>query len=256
MKDLKYFFKNVIILTTTVCIGEITYGQYVGQVRSEAVGGQSGGIVNQYLIGSNWNKQKQNLIGGMEVNGSPYVSPDFRTGILYYGDKAIERIDFRYNAFNEELEIRDSDAKNGIGALQKDKKIAIEIGNDILSFKTFTDKSGTTINGYLLQKYDGNTYDLFERTTVKFTEPQKAQNSFTKDIPARFTKFTEYYLGYFGDGNLIVEIPNRTRKFLKMFDGDQSKEIKKFIKSNDINIKEEEQLLIILKFLNDTYDQQ
>lgn len=77
----------------------------------------------------------------------------------------------------------------------------------------------------MLQK--GNTYDLYQRTLVKFTEGQPAQNSFVAAVPSRFTKFTEYY--FQKDGvNRIDQIPQKNKKLLKLIDASKREDLKSF----------------------------
>ena len=97
--------------------------------------------------------------------------------------------------------------------------------------------------------FDGSKYDLYERTLVKFTEGQPAQNSFVAAIPSRFSKFTEYYFQKKGV-NKINQIPQRNGKMLKLFEGSTKQDLKEYLKANDLNIKNEPDLIKVFEYLN------
>ena len=84
---------------------------------------------------------------------------------------------------------------------------------------------------------------------MKFTEGQPAQNSFVAAVPARFTPFTEYYFQKKGV-NRIDQVLAKNNKLLKLLDADKKTKIKAFLKENDLNIKEEADLIKVFEFLN------
>ncbi|MBT8300647.1 MAG: hypothetical protein KJO63_04905, partial [Maribacter sp.] len=76
-----------------------------------------------------------------------------------------------------------------------------------------------------------------------------AANSFVKAVPARFAQFIEYY--FQKDGvNRIDEIPLKNSKLLKLLDASERDGLKKFLKDNSLNIKEEADLIQAFNFLN------
>ena len=123
--------------------------------------------------------------------------------------------------------------------LQKGKKTG---------FKTFIDENGNTLNGYLISVYDGEAFDLYKRINVKFTEGQKAYNSFVKAIPNRFTHFEEYYLKQSGVDKYL-QLPAKKSKFFKLFENHKKEDLKQLIKENRIDIKSEKDLVSLLKML-------
>lgn len=119
-----------------------------------------------------------------------------------------------------------------------------------MGFATFIDKKGNTLNGYLTTVLDGKTYDLYKRVNVKFTEGQKAQNSFVKAVPNRFTHFIEYYYQEKGV-NRIDEIPSKTNKIAKLFKEPLKSELKNYIKDNNLDVKGESDLIKVFNYLNE-----
>lgn len=85
---------------------------------------------------------------------------------------------------------------------------------------------------------------------MKFTEGQKAQNSFVKAVPNRFTHFIEYYYQEKGV-NRIDEIPSKTNKIAKLFKEPLKSELKNYIKDNNLDVKGESDLIKVFNYLNE-----
>ena len=135
-----------------------------------------------------------------------------------------------------------------IRGLSKDKKIRLITQGKPTSFKTFVDKSGNTKNGYLTLLASGD-YNLYKHLKVTFKESKKAENSFVKGSPAKFTQFTEYFLED-SNGNRIDEIEMSNKKIIQLIGGDRGDELRTFLKENKIKVKDVNDLYKIMSFLN------
>jgi hypothetical protein len=106
------------------------------------------------------------------------------------------------------------------------------------------------MNGYLTQLVDGDHYDLYRRTHVKFTEGSKAPNSFVKAVPSRFSQFTEYYVQKKG----VDRIDELQQKNSKLYDlaanTEQKKRLKDFLKDNGLDVDDEADLIRLVMFLD------
>ena len=185
-----------------------------------------------------------------DIQGSAYTSDKFLPGKLYYKDEFQSDVFYRYNAYAEEIEIRNVDISDApVYGLQRDKNISlITIDGRPMSFETFIDKNGLTQNGYLTQLTTGK-YKLYKRSDVKYTQPQKAQNSFIAATPARFSKFTEYYIELEGR-NRIDELEIKNKKLLKLVEESERESLKLYLKENGIKIKNEQDIISVLSYLN------
>lgn len=227
--------------------------QYAGQV---AVGNASGSGVSNAMVSSvigDMNDQYERLskqTGIDDFAGSPYTNDKFVQAPVYYGDENMGTYYYRYNAYNEEIEIKKTILpEEKITALTKDKSIKVMVGGRPLSFATFIDKKGNTLNGYLTTVLDSENYDLYKRVNVKFTEGQKAQNSFVKAVPNRFSHFVEYYYQEKGV-NRIDEVPLKTNQVAKLFNEPLKSEVKDYIKDNNLDVKDEADLIKVFEYLN------
>lgn len=243
--------KPIKILFVLILIGELINAQTTGQL-SNFNNAPDNGVTDalyQYAIGDISSQKSKSKSLPYGVSGSAYTEPGFLPTRLYYKDEFQGNFYYRYNAYNEEIELKETNIPDApISALARDKNLSIMVDDKKMSFQTFIDKKGLTQNGYLEKLLSGK-YSLYKRTDVKFTEGQKAQNSFVKAIPAKFSKFTEYYLEIEGLSR-IDEVDLKNRKLIKLVPDETKEALKTFLKVEKLNIKNEEDLLKTLSYLN------
>jgi len=244
--------KNQLFFAIFLSFTAIGVGQYAGQSSNMSAGGASGGSSGQIydLLGPIDERNKKTKNKYEEFQGSPYIANIFLPSTMYYGDENLGQIFYRYNALNEEIEIKKTNSEDEIPrSLARDKEISILSNGKKMNFKTFTTAKNKTLNGYLITIIDGKTFDLYKRTFVKFTEGTPSTNSFVKAIPSRFSQFTEYY--FQKDGvNRMDEIRLKNSQLLRLFNKIDKTKLKEFIKENDLNIKNEPDLIRVFDFLN------
>jgi len=242
------------LLTVLLISGTITAGycQFAGQASSNMSAGGGAGSTGQIydLMGPISERSKKTEERYSEFQGSPYISNKFLPTTMYYEDENMGNIFYRYNALNEEIEIKKFDNEDApIQSLSRDKSIYIMDSGKKMSFKTFTTSKNNTLNGYLTAIINGDHYDLYKRTYVKYTEGKPAANSFVKAVPSRFTQFTEYY--FQKDGvNRMDEIKLKNNQLIKLFDEPKKSELKTYLKENELNIKDESDLIKVFDYLN------
>lgn len=182
--------------------------------------------------------------------GSPYLTDNFTRTTLFYNGIKENTVFYRFNAYNQEIELKSSyDPLAIIYAINKDKKIAINVEGHPMSFKTFITSNNRTMNGYLITLFEGKEYDLYKRVNIKYDLGRPSPNSFVPPVPARFSKFIEYYFQK-KDVNRIDEILLNNRKLLNLLDGTTKTKVKTYIKETKLNIKNEAELITVFKFLN------
>jgi len=245
--------KYIIVILIFVFGLNFLSAQTTGQIGMNASGaGALSGVNAQlsYLLGPISERNKKTSEQAYGIQGSAYTEDKFDQGKIYYGDEFEGTIFYRYNAYYEEIEITKVNLPGApMNTLNRDKKIRVitKNGNPI-SFKTYIDKKKLTQNGYLTKIREGK-YTLYRRLDIKYTQGQKSQNSFIPAIPARFTKFIEYYLEIEGF-NKIQELELSKKKLLKLIPEDQKAGVKEFIKKNKVKFKNEYGLFEVLDFLN------
>lgn len=251
---IKFATINFLKMKTLTFILSALFGVCSMQAQITAVGGAGGGggnnTVVSYLLGDIKSGDQKRKAKENNIQGSAYTSEVFLPGKLFYKGEYQSDIFYRYNAYAEEIEIKDVDISGApVRGLNRDKEITVLTADGrSFSFTTFIDKKGLTQNGYLTKLVDGK-YSLYKRYDVKYTQGQKAQNSFVKATPPRFSKFTEYYMSLEGR-NRIDEVEFSNRKFLKLVEESQQAALKQHFKDNGIKLKKESDVLNILNHLN------
>lgn len=227
-----------------------TTGQMSTYNSFSADGGVTDALIN-YADGSLAEKHSENpVLNDPYIQGSPYTSNSFSLTPLYYKDESVGEVYYRYNALNEEVEIMKTNVEGEtIRSLAKDKELNIRPNGKKMSFKTFITSKNRTINGYLTELVKGKEYDLYKRINVSFKEAKASNNSFVKAIPARFTKFTEFYMQKKGVSK-IVEVLPKNAKLLKLLNDSNKEAVNQFLKDNDLNLKNEADMITVFEFLN------
>ena len=241
-------------LTASILFAGSAFGQFSGQVASNmSSGGAAQGNTAaeiSMLLGPISEANSKRTVNWEEFQGSPYTSDDFQPAELFYKNDKIGTIFFRHNALNEEIEIKESKNQTGIRGLNRDKNINLKVDGKPMRFMTFIDKNGKTMNGYLTQLVNGEHYDLFKRVHVKFTEGAPAQNSFVKAIPSRFSQFTEYYVQKKGVDR-IDELQQKNSKLYALTENSEQKQLlKSFLKDNNLDVDDEDDLVRLIMFLD------
>lgn len=251
----KKFFnmKKSIVLTIMLFAGVLMSAQTTGQLSTYNSTRGDGGVTDamyNYTAGSVSEKYSEKDLLDDNIQGSPYTSNTFSPTPLYYKEEKVGNIFYRYNALNEEIEIMKANVEGEtIQSLARDKELNIRPNGKKMSFKTFVTSKKRTTNGYLTELVDGEEYDLFKRIHVKYTAATASQNSFVKAIPARFSKFTEYYMQKNGVSRMDEVLPKKG-KLLKLLDGPKKDALKEFLKENNLNLKDEADLIKVFEFLN------
>ncbi len=241
--------KNIATILSLFLCSTFGFAQLAGQPQNYSASGNQTEALYQYALGTIDESNKKTNFVDETIEGSPYLSNDFAATTLFYGDENQGTIYYRYNAYNEELEIKEQNLESEpIRALSKDKRIKILVKGRPMSFKTFTSKKGFTKNGYLTLLRDGN-YKLYHHLGVTFKDVKKAANSFDKGRPARFNQFDEYYLEN-KSGKKLGEVEFSNSKILDMIEGSERDAAASFLKKNKIKIKSITELYRFVDHLN------
>ncbi|MGV6828263.1 MAG: hypothetical protein ACWA45_02555 [Flavobacteriales bacterium] len=179
-------------------------------------------------------------------DGSPYYSPKFLLGNVYInGELTASNLPMRYNIYGDEIQVKknieDDDTK--IKALTKSPDIYVVIFND--KFIYLTKKGNLQQSGYYQELFNGNNISLYKKNQKKYIAAKKAKTSFEREIPAKFKDNIIYYIKKKND--VFVEIPSSKSKRLKTLVS-ISKNLKDYIKNNNIDISEEKGLIKVIKY--------
>jgi hypothetical protein len=178
--------------------------------------------------------------------GSPYGNAIFLLGNIYEENKIIaSNYALRYNAIQDEIEVKENlyVEDSEIKILTKNPEIYVKIMADMFVFRDVIE--GSHEAGYFQVLHVGTAYNLYKKVAKKYYAPKKAQNSFESDVLATYIDRPIYYLvSQEGD---FQEFGSSKNKRLKLFQNKQS-EMKKLVKTGDLDLTEEEDLLRAVKY--------
>lgn len=182
------------------------------------------------------------------IKDQAYANPSFIEGTIYQDNKPIKtQVPMRYNAFADEIEIKQSASSKDYGALVKDPTVYVKTGTQFYVFVPF--EGSNEKGGYFNVLHEGKRFSLYKKVTATFREAQKAQSTYARDTPPSFPKTTTYYLI---DNGTFLELPNGKSKIQKSFDGSK-KDMNSFIKQNKLDLSKEVDLIKAVKHYDELH---
>ena len=181
-----------------------------------------------------------------EYTGSPYNNPIFLLGNIYKLDKVVvSNYALRYNAMTDEIEVKETlyEEDDKIKVLVRDPEYYVKIMDEMFVFVNGNENIDQA--GYFQVVHAGKNYHLYKKIIKKYYPPKKAKTSFEKDIPATFVDRSVYYL-VSQDGK-FQEFESSKSKRIRLF-SDKQPEIKKFVNNGNLDIKEEADLIKVVRY--------
>jgi hypothetical protein len=238
--------KKIVLILGLTLLFNFSFGQ--GQaVNMESFGGQ--GQMGSVFADM---RKKKGIVSDLPTVGSVYIDEQFLPCKIYFEKDLIGDFYYRHNAYNDEIEIKDTqlgeEAESSLATI-KELTLIDPDGNKELSLKTYENKKGEVRNGYLYLLNDGSTYELYTKNNVKFTEGTHAISSMVRDTPNKFSQFAEYY--FIGKEDKVAHyIGTKKSDFLKSFDKETRQDLQNYIKKEKINLRDEADLIQVFNYLN------
>lgn len=183
------------------------------------------------------------------INGSPYYQNNFQLGKVFTNNDITARsVPMRYNIFADEIEINTSQDPNNqnLNTLIKSTNVFVKIGPDVFVYvKNLTNSEQS---GYFNVVFEGEHFDLYKKSKVKYIEKRFAETPYQKDQPARFDRIDTFFL--ISKTGLFYELPTNRKRFTAVFN-EYQKNIDTFVRDQRIDIKNKEDLIKVVKFFNE-----
>jgi hypothetical protein len=186
--------------------------------------------------------RNRNIVFDPSTVGSPYFNEEFQPCELYYKKDFAEKLYYRYNMHNDEVELKESLLSETVFALNLDRNITLKAEDLILSLETLNTPKQGVRNGYVNVLYSGKNLKVYERVKTKFKEGVRAVNSMVRSTPDKFNQFIEYYYQV-NDERLLQYLPNKRRKIIEALPKDYQIKATDLIKKNRYGFKSREGLL-------------
>ena len=176
-------------------------------------------------------KISNKMILTSSIKGSPFFEDKFQKGTLdYFGRKVKGDSFFRYNAFNDEIEIGQSeDQKEAKEIIIQSPKVICYINNEKYVYLPFKGKDLISNQlGYLIVLFEGKDYTLYLRRVKEFKEATTARTSYERSFPPRFIPKVGYYISVKQSTAIPIETKvSKITKYLLEEDRKKANSIKK-----------------------------
>ncbi|WP_273565933.1 hypothetical protein [Maribacter halichondriae] len=183
-----------------------------------------------------------------DIEGTIYLNDKFNLGTLAYDGQAFKKLHMRYDAYNDEVEIKESAATEEVLALVKDPELSCSLNGSTFIFTRMIDANSNERSGYLIPLYEGKKYSLYERRLKEFKEGKPAKTSHSTSFPHRFVDAAEYYV------KIREGIPGfvkaKKNDLMVVFGKEREKHIKEYIKDKRINLNNQVDLIDLFAFAN------
>jgi hypothetical protein len=182
-----------------------------------------------------------------DIEGSIYLEDEFVLGTIFFNNDEESKMYMRYNAFNDEFEIKKSKLENEVTlALLKDSEISCAMKNNKFTYAAFLDDRDVKSYGYLKMVYSTGDYKLFERNKKLFKEGKKAKTSHAVSFPHRFVDEIDYYISI--ENGTPVNVGRSKKELVDLFRTEHQKEIKQFLKKKNVDLKSKSGLVNLVAF--------
>jgi len=228
------------ILVSFFLFSSVIFGQAAGggsYVHSEA-------RLND-LIGKIKNDDGE-IVDLKGVNGSPYETETFQPGMV--SNKKLndnKSYYFRYNIYDDTIEMKETQFDENLYGLIKSLNIYAKIRAKEYHYEIYTeDNKRSTDEGYFILISKGEKVDLYLRKTKTFIDAQPAKDAYHQAVKATFKDFEAYY---YKTGRVLILLPTKKKDILEQL-SDHESEIKKYLKEEKINLKDEDDLIKLMNY--------
>ncbi|GAB0156119.1 hypothetical protein CHRYSEOSP005_13830 [Chryseobacterium sp. Alg-005] len=216
-------------------------------VTSFALHAQNGPLLtkNDIADGSTFsNRIRSENSGGTltydDVIGSPYLNKMFLDAKVA---ENYDKIYVRYNSYADQIEF-EREGKTLV--LPKESKFSrIEILSPKQTIVLL--ETNDEFSGYFFEIVAGSKYSLYKKVKTKFVDAVPANSSYTSDKPANFKLLDPIY--YIKTNNGFIKKPRNQKELIAQLP-EMKDSLTEFFKSNKIKFDKEEDLIKLVKFLN------
>ncbi len=177
-----------------------------------------------------------------DIIGSAYPIETFLPGKINANGDHLGDFYMRYDAFSDEVQLKKTSVSTEeYKALFRSKDIEAVIGDKVYEYHKFYDAKNRYYEGYLVPLVSAGNHTLYLRQEATFKYGKLAQSSLVREVPNRFEQEEAFYMAV-NNGTRIVEIPSKKKKFLKLVDANLRDDLNNYLKENDIDLRDEQDL--------------
>ncbi|UKB84494.1 hypothetical protein LF887_02235 [Chryseobacterium sp. MEBOG06] len=174
-----------------------------------------------------------------EIIGSPYYNTEF---FMAKVAENFDKVPVRYNSYTDEIEFQKEGKPLVLPKEDQYARIEIASPKNTLVFLQTNDE----LSGYFFEIVNGKN-KLYKKVKTKFNDAVPAANSYASDKAAFFKALDPVY--YIRTEQGFIKKPKKIKDILEVFPG-KKETVETFIKSNNIKLNKEEDLIKVVAFLN------
>ncbi len=191
------------------------------------------------------NQGKNSKIAINKIEGEPYFKKTFANGNIMYKDSlSLGTYLMRYNAFTDEIEVKNGTTTN---VINKADYIRITLDGKKYVLLNFETNKSTNQQGFFIEKLKDSFASLYLRQYKTIKQGQEAKTSFHENTPSRFIDHEMYFLKF--GNNLPLPVKLRKKIILKSFPN-KNKELKEYVSEKKLNIETENDLISLITYYN------
>ena len=180
-----------------------------------------------------------------DINGSPYLSDNFRQGVLLMRSGQTLTGEFRFDIYANQMEYRKDE---NIFVIAKPDSISkIEIDDIVVVYRDYSEKDEVK-TGYFIQLEEGY-YSVYQQKTIHFRSASQPKPYQDAPLPARFEDGTDQFYMSAGDSP-AVKVANAND--IARLCGDKGQVARDYIKKEKINLKRSADLVNPIRHLNES----
>ncbi|NER14302.1 hypothetical protein GWK08_12690 [Leptobacterium flavescens] len=176
--------------------------------------------------------------------GTAYMEEDFKPGNIYFNNEDKGAYMLRYNIFSEEFETLEADGSNSIVLKTSEVKVNMDGKNYIFKYYLNNDRKEF---GYFQVIKEYGTITLLRKYRKLVQEGKRAITSFDVTRPNRLVDREDYFIMI--NDNEIFQIKESNNKLSRAFKS-RGVNLKPYLKENELNVRNEEDLLKALSYVN------
>ncbi|MFC5047259.1 hypothetical protein ACFSTE_07950 [Aquimarina hainanensis] len=179
-----------------------------------------------------------------DYNGSIFTSSSFKDASVIHEKSGTFDTKLRYNIYLDILEYKSQDE---LYHVTKSPTVHARIDGDYFYYCDFVNQRGLERKGYYVLVQMNENYSIYKKFTLKITEPESASRIMTSTPePGRLKTIRTYYLE---ENGVIMELSLDKSEILATLE-DHGDALKKYMKSEKIKLKKEEDLIQLVAKYN------
>ncbi len=239
----------MLLMLPLAALGQVgkDFGQRADFTRYATSGAE--GLMSEMLMKSLG--KPVNTYANTRIKGSRYFDEFFNSGTVYYREKPVDTLYMRYDAYQDEIQIRRSAYnEEPVQALLRNSDIRAVIEQQAVQYLGYYTEDAERVQGYLFQLVSPGPYGLYVRKSKTLREGKVSGNSLARSVAPRYTEEIDYYLSQ-GDNMPLKPIPERKKKFLKLLPDAVRLKMQSRMEAMDYKLENESDLTQLVHMMNE-----